>query len=375
LRRGLGLPSPGNWEALHRDIKGTLPSLHQFEGAKVDLSSVISQNFQVSHAIQWGVAGPVPNKYSFSAGYITERLLLHGQLDDELVLQGRANYNWVVQPQPAPPTVDANGIPQPPAGPAKPATSSTTKVQMQLGSTQAPDMIQLEHDHCGTDFALNLKAVNPNLIDVAPKFGAQKARGGGRATTGVYSASYLQSITRHLAVGLEYMWQRPFPEMEEAAMTYALRYAPTLQPGQALPNPATLPAGIPVGQVYPPVRATDPNRVFTATFAPANGAFHASWWQRINPRLEVASELQMLLTTGSPAAGTMGNRQALASVGFKLDTVSATIRSSIDTMGRVTTVLEEKLASGLSVLLSGEMDYTKGNGGAGRVGLGFVLEA
>ena len=42
---------------------------------------------------------------------------------------------------------------------------------------------------------------------------------------------------------------------------------------------------------------------------------------------------------------------------------------------RISTVLEEKIAPGLSFQITGEMDYSKGQGGQGKVGVGFTLEA
>ena len=52
----------------------------------------------------------------------------------------------------------------------------------------------------------------------------------------------------------------------------------------------------------------------------------------------------------------------------------ATLRASFDTQGRLSTVLEERIAPGVGIHLCGEMDYGKGNGGQGKVGIGFTLE-
>ena len=43
-----------------------------------------------------------------------------------------------------------------------------------------------------------------------------------------------------------------------------------------------------------------------------------------------------------------GRREAIASVGFKLDTVFATIRSCLETSGKLVTVLEEKVTPNIS---------------------------
>ena len=46
----------------------TLPTLHVIEGAKFEISSLMSQNFQVSHSLTWG-SSQAPPSYNFSAGY------------------------------------------------------------------------------------------------------------------------------------------------------------------------------------------------------------------------------------------------------------------------------------------------------------------
>lgn len=72
----------------------------------------------------------------------------------------------------------------------------------------------------------------------------------------------------------------------------------------------------------------------------------------MNQRLEVVAELQMLLlpsARGEPGRreGILGVYLGIATVGFKLDTVFATIRAAIESTGRLTTVLEEKVTPNL----------------------------
>jgi hypothetical protein len=140
-----------------------------------------------------------------------------------------------------------------------------------------------------------------------------------------------------------------------------------------------------------PLNPADPHEIGCVTYAPSQGLLHASYWRRLNHRypllspfffffffffffcfffyflfftfpafafsshakqtahthctcrMEVASEVQMLLT-----GGVEGRREAVANVGFKLDTVYATIRGAVDTMGKVSAILEERMAPGLS---------------------------
>ncbi|KAJ3065065.1 translocase of outer mitochondrial membrane [Podochytrium sp. JEL0797] len=244
--------------------------------------------------------------------------------------------------------------------------SLTSKVQAQLTNQPGASMMQYEQDWVGETCALNFKAINPNPID-AP---AGRTTGGSNtAITGIYSVSGLQSITSTLAVGGEWVLQRLRPDAGETNVTLAVKYAPKCAP---VPPPSSLPAGFP--SPYMPINPADPSEVFAATYAVSQGVLQASYWKKLNQRLEVAADVQMLITPTTAAAGP-GRREGVASVGFKLDTVYATMRGMFDTMGRVSAIMEERMAPGLSFQVCGEIDYAKGGGGVGKVGLGFVLEA
>ncbi|KAJ1539367.1 translocase of outer mitochondrial membrane [Cladochytrium tenue] len=436
LRDRQGLSCPGNFENLHREIKNTLPTLHMIEGAKFDVTSIMSQNFQVSHSFTWG-SSQAPPGYSFIAGYQDGGVLLNGQVDHDGALNGRAHLNWPMPstkpefyagtaPAPPPPTAadsaDAKADPGPPTPPTPPVATrpaAATKVQLQLSRKMGQSMVQLEHDHVGDSLAWNVKAINPNPFEAASRRPSPTGAAAGRTlagtvpltTSGIFSVSFMQSVTRSLALGADVMLQRLRPDEPETGLTLGARWAPpppppplpsadstadgaSTTPDGALPAPSNMPPGFP--SPYMPVNPRDPVQVLSATFSPTQGMLHGSYWRRINQRLEVATEVQMLLTParaaegggggagGGPAGGRTiagasgfeyGRREAIASVGFKLDTVYATIRSMIDSMGRVTTVIEERMSPGLSFQIAGELDYSKGQGGAGRVGFGFTLEA
>ncbi|KAJ3072261.1 hypothetical protein HDU98_003957 [Podochytrium sp. JEL0797] len=91
------LPCTGPFENLHRETKNVFPTLHMIQGAKFDITSIMSQNFQVSHSFSWGAAQQPPS-YHFSGGYQGKQYLMHGQIDDQGTLQARANYFWPVAP-------------------------------------------------------------------------------------------------------------------------------------------------------------------------------------------------------------------------------------------------------------------------------------
>lgn len=195
-----------------------------------------------------------------------------------------------------------------------------------------------------------MKAVNPNPIDNAPVYAGQTPSSSRRkvdtAMTGVYIFQYLQSVSPAWALGAEYVYQRQTPEIEEPAMTFVARWAP--RTSTPLPAVPALPAGMP--SPYMPVNPHDPQQVLTATWQPSSGLIHTSFFRRINQRLELGTEVQMLATKSDFRQE--GRREGVASVGFKLDTVFATIRGMVDTQGKVSSVIEEKLAQGLSFQVS-----------------------
>lgn len=289
---------------------------------------------------------------------------MHGLVDHSGNLQARANYHWI--PQDLPKEVDPEKAQEAPAVPAaieqKPKLASTSKFQAQISTTPGQSVVQLEHDHQGPDFSLNFKAINPNPADIPASWGKNSS------VTGIFSASYLQSISKTIAIGAEWQYQRPVPDSMETGINYSLRWAP--EP-KKLPLPPSFPEDLPVPFLQ--VNPSDPTEVFTNTFSPSSGIFQSTYWRKVNPRLEIASELQLLMTPGSSKQ--IGRRGGLASVGFKLETIYATIRGMVNSHGQVSTVLEEKIAPGLSLTLSAEIDYSAPVSDQGKVGFGFTLEA
>ena len=309
------------------------PALHMFDGAKVDLTSMLSPSFQVTHSFAWA-SQLYPPTYHFGAGFVGSRLFLQSQVDSEGNLSGRANYSW-----PSASVGDAVSDKETPPSKQRPASQS--KLQVQIAPAGGPSMLQIEHDHLGSDYALTLKAVNPNPADSAPRFAGQPQTKNA-STTGIFVAQFLQSVTSSVALGAELIYQRPTPEIEEPALSLVAKWAP--RPTAPLPNPPSLPAGVP--SPYAPVNPLDPHQSLTATLNPASGLLHSSYWRRINSRLELAAEVQLLATPSSSRIE--GRREAVATVGFKLDTLFATMRGSVDSAGKISAVLEERLAQGLS---------------------------
>jgi mitochondrial import receptor subunit TOM40 len=294
--------------------------------------------------------------------------LLHGQIDHEGSLQGRANFFWAPpgkselphlephahldsQTDPNLPAgqkeeksgASANEPQQPPAPPPSIRPSNSTKIQAQFTKTPGQSMIQFEQEVVGETMSFNAKAINPNPFDAAPRGtpGAKGSSDTASALTGIFSLAYLQSVTKSMAVGAELMLQRPTPDISEPALTFAARWSP---PAAPLPAPSSLPPGFP--SPYMPINPADSTQAFTTTYSPSTGIIHSSYWRRLNQRLEVATEVQLLVVPAGPRAE--ARREGVASAGFKLDTVYATIRGGVDTTGRVSAAVEERMAPGLS---------------------------
>ena len=165
--------------------------------------------------------------------------------------------------------------------------------------------MQLEHDYTGSDYSLNAKAVNPSPAD----------------GTGIYMGSYIQSITKNLALGVEGILQRPNPEVADLATAYLAKYT-----------------------------STDRNWIATAQLQGA-GMFQATYWQKLSEKVDVAAELQVL-------AG-QGRRDALASLGARYELRMASFRAQLDSTGKVSAYLEQRFAPTFSFLVSGEIDHFK----------------
>lgn len=177
-------------------------------------------------------------------------------------------------------------------------------------------MLQMEHEYAGSDYSINLKAMNPNPMEF----------------TGLYVASYLQSVSSKLAIGSEIVLQRPTPDMEETAMSLVGKYT---------------------GNDY----------IATAQFQ-GLGAIQASYYQRINEKVDFGVEINLLMQGQ--------RREGVATVGGKFDFRQATFRGQIDTTGRVSAVLEEKMAPGFSFLISGDLDHMKVQSSIWAIGIGLL---
>ncbi|KAG0294957.1 translocase of outer mitochondrial membrane [Dissophora globulifera] len=288
FREDLNLPNPGTYEGVSREVKNTFLTNHVFDGARCDITKVLTPNFQVTHSFAMGSAA-APSSYNFGTAFIGQQSFLSGNLDTDGNVQARANYAW--------------------------SNSSVSKIQSQLSTTPGHSMLQVEQDFNGRDFNLNLKGVNPSPVE----------------GTGIFIGSYLQSVSQHVALGVEAVHQRPTPGQEETTMSYVAKY-------------------------------TGDDYIATAQWA-GFGALSAAYYLRYSQTVDFGTEIQ-LMSVG-------GRREAVATVGGKFEFRRSTFRGQVDTTGKVSAVLEEKIVPGFSFLVSGEIDHGKGQS---RFGVGMMWE-
>jgi mitochondrial import receptor subunit TOM40 len=176
-------------------------------------------------------------------------------------------------------------------------------------------MVQLEADYSGIDNSINFKMANPSPVD----------------KTGVFVASYLQSLTKAICAGFEYAYQHPTADIAESQMSFVGRY-------------------------------TGKDFVVTTNLAQL-GIVQASYYHKVSEKYELGAEVQVM--------STKERRDAVCTLGGKVNFVQAVFRGQIDTTGRVSAVLEQRLGPSFSVFMTGDIDHMKGQS---RFGMGVQLE-
>ncbi|KAJ7155951.1 eukaryotic porin-domain-containing protein [Mycena crocata] len=292
-RADLGLPHPGTVENLQKETKSTHLSNFIFDGGRADLTKSLSMSplFQVTHSFALG-SQTAPPSYNFGAIFGSPKVFLQGGVDHDGNVSGRFNYGWT--------------------------PGSVTKLQAQLSSQVGHNMIQLEHDYQGQDFSINGKAMNPSPTDA----------------TGIYVGSYLQSITKNVAVGFENIYQRVTPDAAEFSTSYLAK-----------------------------LTSTDKNWIATAQ-TQGLGVLQATYWQKLSEKVEVAAELQVVAMPS--------RREAITTIGAKYDLRLASFRAQLDSTGKVSALLEQRFTPTFAFLISGEVDHFKN---AAKFGVGVMIES
>ncbi|KAJ2481153.1 translocase of outer mitochondrial membrane [Coemansia sp. RSA 2131] len=291
-RMRLNLPNPGQFEMLHKEIKTTMLTNFTFDGGRADMAKILSPNFQVMHSFQLGLPGQ-PSAYEFAGVYADEHTMMHGKMDTDFNLQARMNHAFTKQLQ--------------------------FKAQAQVMKNDSQSMLQVEGEYTGADYTANVKAINASPVD----------------GTGIYLASYLQSLTSKLSVGAELLYQSPMAEIQETSLSLAMRYQPS------------------------------EDRVWAAQTQGSN-MLTTSYWRKISDKCEAGAELVMLNVP------TQDRREASCSAGMKYEFAASTFRAMADNFGKVSILLEERFSPGFSFLMTGEMDHFKGEN---KFGVGVNIES
>ncbi|WOO81392.1 Mitochondrial import receptor subunit tom40 [Vanrija pseudolonga] len=317
-----GLVQPGTVEGLTRDVNNTLMSNYFFEGARADLSKVVSPNpaFQITHSFQLGQK----SNYTLGTVFANANTFLHGQWDPSTGgVNMRANQTW--------------------------SASDITKIQGQLSSTPGQTMFQIEHDHIGPHYSLNLKSINPSPLD----------------GTGLHFVSLIHSVSPRLALGFESIIQRTTPNDFIPATSYLLKY--TSSPDAATKAESLLPPA--PGTAAVPTAPFTPSWAATAQLQPS-GNIQATYFHKLSDKVDVALDLQTMIQPASfmgPA-----KRDALASLGAKYEFRMATFRGQIDSAGKVGMLLEQRFTPAFAFLVGGEIDHAKNTS---RFGVGVMIES
>lgn len=177
-------------------------------------------------------------------------------------------------------------------------------------------MFSFENYWTGADHAASIKAMNPSILE--------------GALTGIFTGSFLQSVTPRLALGLEGVWQRIGADRgPEVMVSYGARYK-----GDDWIASAQL-----LGQ----------------------GAVSASYWRRLAERVEAGVDLNLSFLGLSGANAMMGgpSKDGTATIGAKYDFRASSFRAQIDSKGKLGVVLEKRVAPPVQVTFAGEIDHVK----------------
>jgi len=253
--------------------------------------------FQVTHSFSLA-SQTAPSQYNFGAVFANPSMFMQGGVDHDGNVTARFNRGW--------------------------SASTVTKAHAQVSSSpDGHNMMQVEQDYTGSDFSLNVKAINPDPTDFS----------------GVYIGNYMQSLTKNLALGVETLYQRGgYTGLGAPPTEISSSYLAKFTSGKK-------------------------DWIATAQFQPA-GILQATYWQQLGEKLEVAADLQLIVAPQ--------RRDAIATVGAKYSLRQATFRAQVDSMGKVSALLEQQLAPTFSFLVAGEIDHVKS---VSKVGVGIMIES
>ncbi|KAK0636366.1 mitochondrial import receptor subunit TOM40 [Bombardia bombarda] len=191
--------------------------------------------------------------------------------------------------------------------------ASVTKTQFQIAPGGAQDMAQFEQEYVGSDFTASIKALNPSFLE------------GG--LTGIYIGHYLQSVTSKLALGLEAVWQRGgLTQGPDTAVSYFARYKS--------------------------------NDWVASAQLQAQGALNTSFWRRLSDKVQAGVDMTLSLVPGQ--GGMMGGglqKEGITTFGAKYDFRMATFRAQVDSKGKLSCLLEKRVAAPVTMTFAADVDH------------------
>ncbi|KAL7269157.1 translocase of outer mitochondrial membrane [Rhizina undulata] len=210
--------------------------------------------------------------------------------------------------------------------------SLVTKINTQIASGGAPgqSVFTMDNDYTGADFSASLKSFNPSFIE--------------GTLTGIFIGSYLQAITPNLSLGIESVWQRPAASVgPETAMSYVARYAT--------------------------------KEWIASVQLQAQGAVQATFWRKVAERVEAGVECNLTFAGMSRGGGGLmggARREGVTTIGAKYDFRNSTFRAQVDTQGKLSCLLEKRVAPAVTLTFAGDMDHFKNQA---KLGLAVSVEA
>ncbi|EPZ36705.1 hypothetical protein ROZALSC1DRAFT_29893 [Rozella allomycis CSF55] len=289
FRKSLNLPKPNAFEDFNKESRLMSPALMLFDGAKADMALGLSNAFHVVHSFQLGSSQQGVPTYTFSAMNGNEKNLLQANMSASGMLMARVHKNLT--------------------------DNLITKFSYQSALNSPQPRIQAEADYCGSDYLVSFKTFDPNIL----------------RKSGVFVANYVQSITKKLSAGVEFVYQKPDQYHEDGSISYALRYAGDKWVGSAVLMQMSM--------------------------------LNLSYHQRISDRVEIGTDFNFSMTEP--------RKESHTTIGGKVDFKLSSLRAQIDTRGKLATFFEHRLGPGVSVLFSGEIDHLRTTG---KFGIGIQVE-
>ncbi|KAH0556785.1 hypothetical protein GP486_005424 [Trichoglossum hirsutum] len=209
--------------------------------------------------------------------------------------------------------------------------SFVTETNAQIASGPGQAMLQVDNNYTGKDFSASIKTLNPSILE------------GG--LTGIFIGSYLQSVSPSLSLGTEAIWQRAAMNSgPETAVSYCAKY-----------------------------KGSD---WIASARLHAQGAVQTTYWRRLTEKVEAGVDMNLQLAglsrNGGGLLGGGLRREGTTTLGAKYDFRASTFRAQVDSSGRLSCLLEKRVAPTVSLTFAGDMDHFKQQA---KIGLAVSIEA